>query len=331
MTETPNPHIVDTDTLTGEMHPIRRAVLALGSNLGERMASLQGAVDSLADTPDVWVTGVSSVYETDPVDMPSDSKQFLNAVVTIDTTLPAATLLDRALAIEDAFDRVRPVERNMPRTLDVDLIVVGDRRSDDDFLKLPHPRARERAFVLMPWLELEPDAVLPDAGRGRRPARRGRPERRQAPRRPGARAPVARVSEQPPGDDDARLRPTGAGLLLGWGLAGLVGGWLVRPALGLGRRHRADGHLAAGARAVPGRRDPRRHGLGHLAHPARARAPARAAPRGQPAGAGQGVRPRGRPGGRRVRRLRAELGGDGEPSWPTSGWCAPASPHWAAC
>ena len=164
MTETPNPHIVDTDTLTGEMHPIRRAVLALGSNLGERMASLQGAVDSLADTPDVWVTGVSSVYETDPVNMPADSEQFLNAVVTIDTTLPAATLLDRALAIEDAFDRARPVERNMPRTLDVDLVVVGDRRSDDDFLKLPHPRARERAFVLMPWLELEPDAVLPDAG-----------------------------------------------------------------------------------------------------------------------------------------------------------------------
>ena len=164
MTETPNPHIVDTDTLTGEMHPIRRAVLALGSNLGERMASLQGAVDSLADTPDVWVTGVSSVYETDPVDMPADAKQFLNAVVTIDTTLPAATLLDRALAIEDAFDRVRPVERNMPRTLDVDLIVVGDRRADEDDLTLPHPRAAERAFVLVPWLELEPEAELPGAG-----------------------------------------------------------------------------------------------------------------------------------------------------------------------
>jgi 2-amino-4-hydroxy-6-hydroxymethyldihydropteridine diphosphokinase len=164
VTETPNPHIVDTDTLTGEMHPIRRAVLALGSNLGERMASLQGAVDSLADTPDVWVTAVSSVYETEPVDSPAEAKQFLNAVVLIDTTLPAATLLDRALAIEDAFDRVRPAERNAPRTLDVDLIVVGDRRSDDDFLKLPHPRARERAFVLKPWHDLEPDAVLPDAG-----------------------------------------------------------------------------------------------------------------------------------------------------------------------
>ncbi|MBD8870874.1 2-amino-4-hydroxy-6-hydroxymethyldihydropteridine diphosphokinase [Nocardioides donggukensis] len=164
MTETPNPHIVDTDTLTGEMHPIRRAVLALGSNLGERMASLQGAVDSLADTPDVWVTAVSPVYETEPIDAPDDAEMFLNAVVLIDTTLPAATLMDRALAIEDAFDRERPGEPNAPRTLDVDLIVVGDRRADDDFLRLPHPRARHRAFVLRPWHDLEPDAVLPDAG-----------------------------------------------------------------------------------------------------------------------------------------------------------------------
>jgi 2-amino-4-hydroxy-6-hydroxymethyldihydropteridine diphosphokinase len=164
VTETPNPHIVDTDTLTGEMHPIRRAVLALGSNLGERMASLQGAVDSLADTPDVWVTAVSPVYETEPVGAPAGSDTFLNAVVLLDTTLPAATLMDRALAIEDAFDRERPAEPNAPRTLDVDLIVVGDRRSHEDFLRLPHPRAHERAFVLKPWHDLEPDAVIPDAG-----------------------------------------------------------------------------------------------------------------------------------------------------------------------
>jgi 2-amino-4-hydroxy-6-hydroxymethyldihydropteridine diphosphokinase len=164
VTETPNPHIVDADTLTGEMHPIRRAVLALGSNLGDRMAYLQGAVDSLADTPDVWLTSVSPVYETEPVGAPQGSDNFLNAVVLIDTTLPAKTLLDRALAIEDAFDRVRPGEPNAPRTLDVDLIVLGDRRSDDDFLRLPHPRAKERAFVLQPWLDVEPDGVLPGAG-----------------------------------------------------------------------------------------------------------------------------------------------------------------------
>jgi 2-amino-4-hydroxy-6-hydroxymethyldihydropteridine diphosphokinase len=164
VTETPNPNIIDADTLTGEMHPIRRAVLALGSNLGDRMSNLQGAVDSLADTPDVWVTAVSPVYETEPVDSPGDAGLFLNAVLLVDTTLPAHTLLERALAVEDAFDRVRPIERGAPRTLDVDLIMVGDRRADDDQLKLPHPRAKERAFVLQPWHDVEPDGELPDAG-----------------------------------------------------------------------------------------------------------------------------------------------------------------------
>ncbi len=164
MTETPNPNIIDADTLTGEMRPIRRAVLALGSNLGERMASLQGAVNAIADTPDVWVTGVSPVYETEPVDCPEDAKSFLNAVVLIDTTLAATRLMDRALAIEDAFARERSEVQNAPRTLDVDLIVVGDRRNDDEFLRLPHPRAVERAFVLQPWYDLEPEAEFPDMG-----------------------------------------------------------------------------------------------------------------------------------------------------------------------
>ncbi len=164
MTETPNPNIIDADTLTGEMRPIRRAVLALGSNLGERMASLQGAVNAIADTPDVWVTGVSPVYETEPVDSPEGAKTYLNAVVLIDTTLAATRLMDRALAIEDAFERERTEVKNAPRTLDVDLIVVGDRRNDDDFLRLPHPRAAERAFVLQPWHDLEPEAEFPERG-----------------------------------------------------------------------------------------------------------------------------------------------------------------------
>jgi 2-amino-4-hydroxy-6-hydroxymethyldihydropteridine diphosphokinase len=164
VTETPNPNIIDADTLTGEMRPIRRVVVALGSNLGERMTSLQGAVDALADTPDVWVTGVSPVYETEPIDSPDGSGDYLNAVVLADTTLAANRLMDRALAIEDAFERERSDIVNAPRTLDVDLIVVGDRRSDTDALRLPHPRAHERAFVLKPWFDLEPDAVLPDRG-----------------------------------------------------------------------------------------------------------------------------------------------------------------------
>jgi 2-amino-4-hydroxy-6-hydroxymethyldihydropteridine diphosphokinase len=166
MTETPNPHIPDSDTLTGEMRPIRRVVLSLGSNLGERLTSLQGAVNAIADTPDVWVTGVSPVYETEPVDCPPGSENFLNAVVLIDTTLSASRLLDRAHAIEDAMGRERGdgVPVNAPRTLDVDVIVVGDRRADDEHLVLPHPRAFERAFVLQPWYDIEPDAVLPDHG-----------------------------------------------------------------------------------------------------------------------------------------------------------------------
>ncbi len=164
MTETPNPHIVDTDTLTGEMHAIRRCVLSIGSNLGERMNNLQGAVNSLADTPDVWLTSVSAVYETEPVDAPEGSKDFLNAVILADTTLSPRTLLERALAVEDAFGRERPAERGAPRTLDVDLIVVGDRRADDEDLTLPHPKAHERAFVLAPWHDVEPDAEFPDIG-----------------------------------------------------------------------------------------------------------------------------------------------------------------------
>ena len=164
MTETPNPNVPDADSLTGEMHPIRRCVIALGSNLGERMASLQGAVDSIADTPDVWLTAVSGIYESEPVDAPEGSGPFLNAVLLIDTTLPASRLMDRALAIEDAYDRDRSEVKNAPRTLDVDLIVVGDRRSNSAHLRLPHPRAAQRPFVLKPWHDLEPDAVLPDHG-----------------------------------------------------------------------------------------------------------------------------------------------------------------------
>ena len=128
------------------------------------MENIQGAVRALADTPEVWVTGVSPVYETEPVDCPPDAKTFLNAIVMMDTTLAASRLMDRALAIEDAFDRERSDVVNAPRTLDVDLIVVGDRRSDTDTLQLPHPRAAERPFVLKPWFDLEPDAELPGFG-----------------------------------------------------------------------------------------------------------------------------------------------------------------------
>ena len=97
--------------------------------------------------------------------LPADgSKPTSTPSCSLDTTLAAHRLIDRALAIEDAFDRERSEVVNAPRTLDVDLIVVGDRRSDTDALRLPHPQAAERAFVLKPWYDLEPDAVFPDQG-----------------------------------------------------------------------------------------------------------------------------------------------------------------------
>ncbi|HET7173140.1 MAG TPA: 2-amino-4-hydroxy-6-hydroxymethyldihydropteridine diphosphokinase [Nocardioidaceae bacterium] len=164
MTETPNPHIVDPDTLTGDMRPIRPAVLSLGSNLGDRLGNLQGALDALSDTPEVHIVQVSSVYETTPVGAPPGSEDFLNVIVLADSTLSVSTLLDRVQAVEAAFGRERTVP-NAPRTLDVDLVVVGDRLSDSDHLRLPHPGAHERAFVLVPWQEVDAEATIPGRGR----------------------------------------------------------------------------------------------------------------------------------------------------------------------
>jgi 2-amino-4-hydroxy-6-hydroxymethyldihydropteridine diphosphokinase len=163
VTEAPTPYELDADTMTGGMRPIRQAVLSIGSNLGDRAGRLQGAVSALEDTPEVTVVAISSVYETEPVGAPEGSGPFLNAVVLIDTTLTVHTLLDRALAIEDAFERERS-EPGAPRTLDVDIIVVGDRIANDDSLVLPHPRAHERGFVLVPWLEIDPEGEIPGHG-----------------------------------------------------------------------------------------------------------------------------------------------------------------------
>jgi 2-amino-4-hydroxy-6-hydroxymethyldihydropteridine diphosphokinase len=159
----PNPNAIDTDTLSG-MKPLRKVVYSIGSNLGDRMGNLQGAIDALRDTPDVIVVDVSSIYETDPVGGPQDNPQFLNLVVVAETTLEPRTLLERALAIEDAFGRTRDGERWGPRTLDVDLILVGNSKIDQADLKIPHPLAHERGFVLVPWLEVDPRGVIPGRG-----------------------------------------------------------------------------------------------------------------------------------------------------------------------
>jgi 2-amino-4-hydroxy-6-hydroxymethyldihydropteridine diphosphokinase len=137
-------------------------VLALGSNLGNRQDILQGAVDAIVGLPGIRVTAVSPVYETVPVGGPAQP-DYLNAVVLADAARPPRELLDRLHEIEAAFDRVRVV-RWGPRTLDIDVIDFGGERSDDPELTLPHPRAHERAFVLGPWRDVDPDAALPGRG-----------------------------------------------------------------------------------------------------------------------------------------------------------------------
>ncbi len=153
---------LDVDTLSG-MAPLRVAVFSVGSNLGERFDYLQGATNALRATPGLKITGISSVYETTPVGL-VDQPDFLNLVVVTESTLPSMVMLERALAIEDAYSRVRLVPGG-PRTVDVDLIAVGDRVLAGESLTLPHPRAHERAFVLAPWHEVEPEAVLVGHGR----------------------------------------------------------------------------------------------------------------------------------------------------------------------
>ncbi|URM90286.1 2-amino-4-hydroxy-6-hydroxymethyldihydropteridine diphosphokinase [Streptomyces sp. MRC013] len=141
------------------------AVLSVGGNLGNRLENLQGAVDALEDTPGVRVKAVSPVYETEPWGVDPDTQPpYLNAVVVVKTTLPPSSLLERAQAVEEAFHRVRG-ERWGARTVDVDIVTYADEVSDDPALTLPHPRAHQRAFVLRPWLDVEPEARLPGAGR----------------------------------------------------------------------------------------------------------------------------------------------------------------------
>lgn len=127
---------------------------SIGSNMGDRMGYLQFAVDQLDDSDLLEVVAVSSIYETDPVGGP-EQDDFLNAVVVArsERQLTTSELLGLIQSIEQAANRVRTVT-NGPRTLDVDVLAVGDRVSSDPSMLIPHPRALERAFVIIPWAEV---------------------------------------------------------------------------------------------------------------------------------------------------------------------------------
>lgn len=160
------PREVSLDIERTERAPVE-AVIALGANLGDRAATLVAAVDEMRRMPLVDRVRVSDIVESvaiKPGGPDAEAPTYFNAVAIVTTRLAPSVLLAYLQAIEDRHGRERR-ERWDDRTLDLDIVAYGDVRSRDPRLALPHPRAAERDFVLVPWLSLDPDAELPGAGR----------------------------------------------------------------------------------------------------------------------------------------------------------------------
>jgi 2-amino-4-hydroxy-6-hydroxymethyldihydropteridine diphosphokinase len=143
-----------------------RAYIGLGGNLGDRRSYLDRAVELLEREDGIEVVARSAVRETEPVGY-ADQPPFLNAAVAIETDLEPRDLLDRLLAIERTLGRERAGPRFGPRTIDLDLLLLGDRVIDEPGLVVPHPRLHERRFVLEPLHDLDPELALPDGRRVR--------------------------------------------------------------------------------------------------------------------------------------------------------------------
>jgi 2-amino-4-hydroxy-6-hydroxymethyldihydropteridine diphosphokinase len=144
-----------------------KAVLSLGSNLGDREQNIRDAVADIAALDDVELTKTSGLFQTPalkPAGVDETAPAYLNAVIGIATTLTPGELLASLAAIETRHGRVREV-RWGDRTLDIDIVSYGELQQPDPELTLPHPRAAERGFVLVPWLDIEPEATLPGIGR----------------------------------------------------------------------------------------------------------------------------------------------------------------------
>ncbi len=141
---------------------MKRAFIALGSNLGNREAYLTSAVDQIAALPDVCLVARSAIYETEPLGL-KKQPAFLNAVIEIETGLEAEVLLRHLLAIEAKHGRRRTFKWG-PRTLDLDILLYGDQIIRSERLSVPHPRLSERRFVLVPLADLAPNRIVPGLG-----------------------------------------------------------------------------------------------------------------------------------------------------------------------
>ncbi len=138
-----------------------KAKIGIGANLGDARNTVSLAIARLAQLPQTSLTAQSSLYQTAPVDAEGDD--YVNAVVEIHTALTAASLLLSLQELELAFGRERPY-RHAPRTLDLDLLLYGDQQIETDTLTVPHPRMTERAFVLLPLLQIDPLVDIPGKG-----------------------------------------------------------------------------------------------------------------------------------------------------------------------
>jgi 2-amino-4-hydroxy-6-hydroxymethyldihydropteridine diphosphokinase len=142
----------------------RTGYLGLGSNIGDRRANLEAVVGELP-THDVRVLASSSVYDTEPVGLVLDQPEFLNACLRIETALDPEPLLDACKAVERELGRAAGGPRHGPRTIDVDLLLLGDLEYSSARLTLPHAEVSSRRFVLVPLLELDPELSLPSGER----------------------------------------------------------------------------------------------------------------------------------------------------------------------
>ena len=139
------------------------AYIGLGSNLGDREATIHRALELLGSGDDIEVTAVSTLVETDPIGY-VDQPRFLNGAAALRTELPARDLLDRMFAVELELGRTRTGPRFGPRTIDLDLLLYGQESIDEPGLRIPHPRLAERQFVLEPLAELDRNLRVPGRG-----------------------------------------------------------------------------------------------------------------------------------------------------------------------
>lgn len=142
---------------------MEEAYVGIGSNLGDRERNVRRAIELLRADAQIQVIAVSELRETDPVGF-VDQPRFLNGAVNVRTVLPPRALLERLLEIERTLGRVRTAARYGPRTIDLDLLLYGDKVVDEPGLRIPHPRLAERRFALEPLLDLDPALSVPGRG-----------------------------------------------------------------------------------------------------------------------------------------------------------------------